>query len=309
MDSPLLAALRARLGDGCAASFRLANEDLLALTRADVFGEAGLDPEVVAEERALAMTGHTWAVKYNRSLSARIDGYVALGEACGWEYPWPTVAILGLVQVTSGLLRARVYGLAGALADRLGRPRWSRLGDVSEDILRRTNRGIFADSVPTVLRALRARELVRDGRRDLADALLAGHAALAYDAESRSLGRAIFDGLALADARARFSALAATTLVHFGREQAIFTYQMGARAADRVRRKALPRAASLPAPAIVKGKLRFRPYPLPDDFDLRDHEPRVAVFGRAFVTSVTGSPADYAIATAWVRSRFGKRRR
>lgn len=146
MQSPLLAALRARLGDAATQSFRLAN----------------------------ATAAHAWVTKYNRSLSARIDGYIALGDACAWEYPWPTVVI--------------------------------------------------------------------------------------------------FDGLALGDARARFTALAATTLAHFGREQAIFTYQMGTRAADRARRGALPRATSLPAPAIVDGELRFRPYPLPAGFDLRDRD-------------------------------------
>jgi hypothetical protein len=307
MTSPLLRALRARLNDAAAPSFRLANDDLIALTRADVFGDTGLDAAVVAEERALATTAHAWVTKHNRSLAARIAGYVALGDACAWLYPWPTVAILGLVQVSSGLARARLYGLAGMVAERLGRPRLARLGDVSEDVLRRTNRGIFADSVPTVLRALRARELARDGRGALADAVVRGDAALALDDESQALCRAIADGLAIGDARERFAALAATTLSHFGREQAIFTYQMGARAADAGRRKPLGAVATLPAPAIVNGSLRFTAYPLPPGFDIRDHAPRVAVFGRAFVTSVTRSAQDYAIATAWVRARFGRR--
>jgi len=55
---------------------------------------------------------------------------------------------------------------------------------------------------------------------------------------------------------------------------------------------------------VVRSKLRFVPFALPPGFDLRDHAARVAAFGRAFVASVTASPADHAIATAWVLARF-----
>jgi hypothetical protein len=53
------------------------------------------------------------------------------------------------------------------------------------------------------------------------------------------------------------------------------------------------------------GKLVFRSFRLPSGFDLRDHDIRVEAFGRAFVSSVTGSVADYRIAQAWVVGRFG----
>ena len=300
----LIAALRARLADPKASSFQLMGEDLQLLTLDDLraaLADPALPPEVVAEEAALAAESHRWLRKYNRSLYGRVAGYLELGKRCEFRYPWPVVASLGIVQVISGMDRARLYGLAGRIAARLGKDWYEKLGDGSEDVLRRTNRGIFADSVPTVLRALRAEELARDGKPALADALIEGRGALLWDEESRTLCRAIFDGLAIADAAARFRALSATTLRHFSREQAIFTHHI----ASKNRTRKLPAAKSLPAPVIANGKLAFKPFPLPPGFDIRDHAARVDVFGRAFVTSVTGSLADYRIATAWVRARFG----
>ncbi|MGN6110339.1 MAG: hypothetical protein ACTHU0_34870 [Kofleriaceae bacterium] len=70
-------------------------------------------------------------------------------------------------------------------------------------------------------------------------------------------------------------------------------------------RRKLPAARALPAPVIERGALVFRPFALPAGFDLRDHDARVELFGRAFVTSVTRSRADYGIAKSWVVAQFG----
>ena len=306
----LIDALRARLGDPTAASYQLMGEALQLLTLDDLRTAvaaheaalpAALRAELLAEEAALAAESHRWLAKYNRSLYGRIAGYLELGRRIEFRYPWPIVAILGIVQVIGGMDRARVYGLAGRLASRFGYDTLEKLGDGSEDVLRRTNRGIFADSVPTVLRALRAEELVRAGRPALASALVDGAAAVVWDEESRALCRALGDGLALGDELARFRALSATTLRHFAREQAIFTHHI----ASRRRTRKLPVAKAVPAPVIERGALVFRPYALPPGFDFRDHDTRVAAFGRAFVASITGSLADYRVATAWVVRRFG----
>jgi hypothetical protein len=40
---------------------------------------------------------------------------------------------------------------------------------------------------------------------------------------------------------------------------------------------------------------------------MRDHDARVEAFARAFVASMTGSPADYRIARDWVLARFDQR--
>ncbi len=305
----LIDELRRRLGDSGASSFQLMGEGLQLITVEDLRSAvaahdaaipAGLRAELLAEETALAAESHRWLAKYNRSLYGRIAGYLVIGEQMAWRYPWPVVAVLGLVQVIGGMDRARIYGLAGRLASRFGYDTLEKLGDGSEDVLRRTNRGIFADSVPTVLRALRAEALIIEGKHDLADALIEGTAAVLWDAESRELCRAIVDGLVMTDEALRFRALATTTLRHFAREQAIFTHHIGS---SRRTRK-LPAAKSLPAPRIVDGELEFRAFPLPPKFDFRDHDTRVEAFGRAFVTAVTGSLTDYRVATEWVRARF-----
>jgi hypothetical protein len=305
----LIDALRARLGDPTAPSFRLMGEDLQVLSLDDVKAavdaqHAAIDPAlreaVLGEERALATEAHGWLRKYNRSMHGRVAGYLELGRRCDFRYPWPVVAILGIVQVMTGMDRARLYGLAGRLASRFGYAFFEQLGDASEDILRRTNRGIFADSVPTVLRALRAEQLRAAGNAALAEALIEGHGAVLWDAESAALCRAIVDGLAITDEPTRFRALSAATLRHFDREQAIFTHHISSRS----KRRKLPSAKTIPAPVVDGGKLVFRAFRLPPAFDLRDHDVRVDAFGRAFVTSVTGSPADYRIAKDWVVARF-----
>jgi hypothetical protein len=306
----LIDALRLRLGAPTAASFQLMGEDLQLLTLEDLGAAVAaqeaaipddLRADVLAEERALAAESHRWLKKFNRSLYGRIAGYLALGKRLDFRYPWPVVAILGIVQVIGGMDRARVYGLAGRLASRFGYDSIEKLGDGSEDVLRRTNRGIFADSVPTVLRALRAIDLHREDKSDVAEALIEGHGALLWDEESRVLCRGLVDGLQLGDEAAGFRALAAVTQQHFAREQAIFTHHI----ASRTRTRKLPATKAVPAPVIERSRLAFRPYALPAGFDLRDHDARVDAFGRAFVSAVTGSLADYRVATAWVTRRFG----
>ncbi|MDX2094124.1 MAG: hypothetical protein SFX73_40210 [Kofleriaceae bacterium] len=305
----LIDVLRTRLGNPNAASFQLMGEDLQALTVEDlrIAAEAqdaaipeDLRADLMAEEAELAAESHRWLTKYNRSLYGRIAGYVALGKRAEQRYPWPVVAVLGIVQVLGGMDRARVYGLAGRLAAKLGFDRLERLGDGTEDVLRRTNRGIFADSVPTVLRALRAKTLRDEGRDDIAEALIDGSGAVLWDAESRALCRAIADGLGIADDEKRFRALADTTLRHFAREQAIFTHHI----ASRSRSRKLPRIKSIPAPVIERGKVVYKPFALPTGFDLRDHVTRVDSFGRAFVSSVTQTLAEYRVAVAWVEREF-----
>jgi hypothetical protein len=305
----LIDALRTRLEDPGTSSFRLMGEDLQLLTldelRAAVTEQVAvispaLRDELLGEERALATQAHTWLRKYNRSMHTRIAGYLELGRSCAFRYPWPVVAVLGLVQVRTGLDRVRLFGLAGRIASRLGFVSLEQLGDASEDILRRTNRGIFADSVPTVLRAMRADALRREGKAALADALIEGQAAVLWDVESAALCRAIADGLGIDDETERFRALAATTLRHFHREQSIFTHHIAARG----KLHKLPAVKTMRAPTIHRGKLEFRPFKLPPAFDLRDHALRVEVLGGAFVRSVTSAPSDYQIAKDWVLAHF-----
>ncbi len=293
-------------------SFRVMGEDLQALTfeqlaaavRRQEATIAMVPPDVYAavlvEEQALAADAYAMLRRFNRSMHARVAGYLELGRRCDFRYPWMVVAVLGIVQVMGGLDRARLYGLAGRVASRLGYGFLEQLGDASEDILRRTNRGIFADSVPTVLRAIRAAEL-RATAPAVADALIDGTAAVVYDTESAALCRSITAGLVEPDAVASFHALSATTVQHFAREQAIFTHHIASKSA----RRKLPAATSIPAPVVRRGKLSFRPFALPDGFDLRDHATRVEQFGRAFVASVTSSPSDYRIARDHVLTRFG----
>lgn len=334
----LIDALRARLGEPDAPSFRLMGEDLALLTADDVLDAleqqmSAIPPELrselLVEEASLAAEAHRWLARYNRSLYGRIAGYVELGERVQFRYPWPVVAILGIVQVLGGMDRARAYGLVGRAAARVGAlvsragvlasrivPRldaiatdavekldsYERLGDGSEDVLRRTNRGIFADSVPLVLRALRAEELWRAGRPELAGGLLEGAAAVLWDSDCTALCTALTEGLVIDDPTERFRALSLVTIAHFSREQQIFTHHI----ASKSRRK-LPSAKSVPAPVIEGGHLVWRPFPLPEGFDFRDHDARVEQFSRAFVMSVTGSPGEYGIALDYVKNRFGRR--
>jgi len=316
----LIDALRRRLGDPEAQSFQLAGEDLIALTGGDLVEAARAWQEalgrVPAEQRGrveaeltgLQQEAHLFLRKHNRSVHARVAGYVELGRRCRFAYPWPVVAILGIEQVMKGMRQNRLYGLVGEAARRVGGRALVELIDGSDDVLRRTNRGIFADSVPTVMLALRADALRRGGAAALAGALLDGPLPPTFDEECRALARALYDGLAIGDGAARFAALARLTARHFAREQAIFTHQIGP-APSRPQPAMLRRLTTIravPAPVVVDGQVRLAPFALPSGFDVRDHAARVSLFGRAFVDSITGSVADYRVAVAHVVARWGR---
>ncbi len=318
----LIDALRRRLGDPEAQSFQLAGEDLIALTGADLADAARAWQEALArvpaqhrarvdkELTALQHEAHRFLRKHNRSVHARLAGYVEIGRRCRFAYPWPVVAILGIEQVMTGMRHNRVYGMVGEAARRVG---WRALGELvdgSDDVLRRTNRGIFADSLPTVMLALRADALRRGGEAALAGALLDGPLPPTFDDECRALARALYEGLAIDDAEARFATLARLTLRHFAREQAIFTHQIGpppSRPQPAVLRR-LTAIRAVPAPVVVGGRVQLSPFALPAGFDMRDHAARVASFGRAFVDSITGSIADYRVAVAHVVAHWGRPR-
>lgn len=319
----LVDALRRRLGED-AGSFQLAGEGLAALAGADLVGAAqdyearladavpaSLHRDFLAAQAAHAEEAYAWLARHNRSLGARVRGYLALGERTAWAYPWPVVAILGLNEVRSGIGRTRVWGLVGGLAARLGVRALAAVADLSEDVLRRTNRAIFADSVPTVLYALRCLGLRQRGEAALCDALLAGPLPPAMDEVCRELMRALVELLARPASSARFAELAALTLRHFDREQSIFTHHLGRAGSTRAPTwlGRLMSARSIEAPAIARAEGRralvFRRVALPTGFELRDHAARVRVFGAAYVQSVTGDEDDYLAARDWVRARFG----
>jgi hypothetical protein len=317
----LVDALRRRLGDPDAQSFQLLGEDLSALTGEDLMDAArawqvalervtpALRARVSDELTTLQRDAHRFLRKYNRSVHARLAGYVEIGRRCRWAYPWPVVAMLGIEQVLTGMRHNRLYGLVGEAARRLGWAALDQLSDGSEDVLRRTNRGIFADSLPTVLLALRAHALREAGEAAVAEALLDGPLPPTFDEECRALARALYDGLGVRDATERFGALSRLTTRHFAREQAIFSYQIGpppSRAQPRVIRRLLAIRA-VPAPVIADGRVTLAPFALPAGFDLRDHAARVALFGRAFVDSVTRSVDDYRSAAAHVTARYGRK--
>ncbi len=322
LATSLIDALRRRLGDDRAQSFQLFGEDLLALTGGDLADAAaawgaalervpvGLRARVEEELTTLQAGAHRFVRKYNRSVHARLAGYVEIGRRCRFVYPWPVVAILGIEQVMEGMRQNRVYGLVGEAARRLGWRALAQLADGSEDVLRRTNRGIFADSLPTVLLALRADELRRAGQGELAAALVDGPLPPTFDEECRALARALFDGLAIADPAARFATLAQLTARHFAREQAIFTHQIGP-PSSRPQPWALRRLLAIravPAPVVDGRRVRLAPFPLPRGFDMRDHDARVALFGRAFVDSITRTADEYRVAVAHVVARWGRPR-
>ncbi|MGZ3441457.1 MAG: hypothetical protein ACXVDD_18185 [Polyangia bacterium] len=316
----LIDALRRRLDDPEAQSFQLFGEDLIALTGGDLVDAAQKWQAALArvpaahrarveeELTALQREAHRFLRKYNRSVHARLAGYVEIGRRCRFAYPWPVVAILGIEQVMEGMRHNRVYGIVGEAARRLGWRALAQLTDGSEDVLRRTNRGIFADSLPTVLLALRADELRRGGEAELAAALLDGPLPPTFDEECRALARALYDGLGIADGRERFATLSRLTARHFAREQAIFTHQIGppsARPQPAVLKRLLAIRA-VPAPVVDGGRVRLASFALPRGFDLRDHAARVSLFGRAFVDAITGSVDDYRVAAAHVVGRWGR---
>jgi hypothetical protein len=316
----LIDVLRRRLGDPDAQSFQLSGEDLIALTGEDLAEaarewQAALErvpaayrARVADELAALQAKAHRFVRKYNRSVHARVAGYVELGRACRFAYPWPVVAILGIEQVMEGMRQNHFYGLVGEAVKRLGWRALAQLTDGSEDVLRRTNRGIFADSVPTVLLGIHADALRSAGEIAVADALLDGPLPPTFDGECRTLARALYDGLAIAEPNRRFETLARLTSTHFGREQAIFTHQIGpppSRPQPAILRRLLAIRA-LPAPVIAGGRVRLAPFALPAGFDLRDHATRVDALGRAFVDPVIANVDDYCVAVDHVVARWGR---
>jgi hypothetical protein len=344
----LVEELRSLLGDESARSHQLLGEDLALLPGAAVAraGEAyalalerSVAPALRAgferEQAALLGEAHAMLRRWNRSLHGRVRGYLELARRCRFAYPWPVAAILGICQVLEGMARSRLYGLAGAVAEKLGvrarealGPGLAKVGEIvtrasragalglladgGDDALRRTNRGIFADSVPTVLWGLRAGALRAAGDDALAGALLDGPLPPVFDGECRALAAGLAAGLAGAAGPDRFAALAALTRRHFAREQAIFTHHLGAlptRPEPWLWRRAAALRA-LPAPVVERGRggarLVFRPFRLPDGFDLRAHAPRVAALTAAFIDPVVASPASYRVAAEYVVERFGR---
>lgn len=323
--------LRAALRDPSARSFQLLGDDVLALTGADLRAAAAayeaaleplpaeLRPRFEAEQAAAAAEAHTFVRAHNTSIHGRIGGYLELARRTAFELPWPIVAVLGLCQVLEGIVRYKVYGIAGELAGSAGYTRLRRLTASVDDVLLRTNRLIFADSAPAVLYAVRATGLRRGGDPALADALLEGPLPPTMDEGSRALVCALAAAFEQRDGAARFAALSQLTLAQFEREQAVFTSQMGRSLSPPSGRGPLARLLALraiQAPVIVPGSgkgrgaraLVFRPYRLPEGFDMADHPLRVREFGRAFVTAVTGSVADYLTAAAYVVRRFAPHR-
>ncbi|MCA9524326.1 MAG: hypothetical protein KC609_25335 [Myxococcales bacterium] len=316
--------LRAR-GDELtdASSFRLEGDELWRLTgeemaRAGTAWRERLSTSVpkahrerfLVEQRGFADEAQRFLGRYNSSVSRRVKGYVELGRRCRFEYPWPVVAILGICQVLEGVHKTYLYGLAARL---FRGSALDRLADETHDVLRRTNRGIFSDSVPTLLYALRLHRLRLAGESDLADSLRDGPLPPLMDEESRALISGLYAGLAIPDATERFRCLADLTLRHFGREQAIFSHHLGPpsiRAPKGSSFQRLVELRSVPAPMVERGvlrrRVRFRPYALPPGFDIRDHAARVASFGDAFVRSVTAEAVDYQAAVDYVLRRFGE---
>ena len=324
----LINPLRQLLSKPEAQSFQLLGEDLVLLSGAKLrqavaIYEAELARTVPSSIRPLfedeqaefLSEAHTWLKRFNQTIHTRIRGYLALGRLCNFEYPWPTIAVLGICEVLERITRARVYGLVGKVARHL-----VRYGEIEElasqidDILLRTNRSIFADSVPTVLMALRCHNHRSQGADDLAEALLSGPLTPLMDEESRELCRGLYQALAVDESQERFSQLVALTLRHFHREQAILTSHLEgtlSQSKESSLANRLMRISSVSAPVIESTsngcQLVFKPYKLPTDFDLKDHGVRVNEFACAFIISVTSKISDYQVAVDYVVRRFGEK--
>jgi hypothetical protein len=306
-------------------SFRLMGEDLVALSpdrlrvlldeydaELELHVPPSLREEVREERTVISREAHELLSRYNTSIHTRVRGYVALGERLDFEYPWPVVAVLGITQVMRTLHTVHLLGLAGSALERFGHTRLTETVERTDDVLKRTNRAIFADSVPTVTFALRCHVLQKEGRRDVAEALLAGPRMLWMDGEALGIATRLYEGLGVEDPDERFRRLSDLTLAHFAREQAILSFHMGVRVSSsptKPRKSWVARMLdpkSVYAPRIRKHALELAPFPLPDGFQMKDHERRVEVFGEAFVKSITRTRHEYEIARDWVMGRFGK---
>ncbi|MBX3130022.1 MAG: hypothetical protein KF718_25115 [Polyangiaceae bacterium] len=299
-------------------SFRFFGEDLIVLTPDRLALAAreheraleetvppSLRTELIATQRQALSEAHGFVVRYGASIHTRIRGYIELGRRVDFDYPWPVVAILGLSEVLRSLGRVHALGALGLSLSRLGLDSLSERIERVDDVLRRTNRAIFMDSVPTVLYALHCRSLELAGRSELAQLLLAGPCPVVMDAEARSIARGLVSALGIDDRGARFAALRELTLRHFAREQAVFSHHLGRRRRPPTSLERLLGQRHVVAPRVARGRLVFRRYPLPSGFDLLDHDARVRVFGDAYVRSVTASPEDYALASRWVLREYG----
>ncbi len=306
-------------------SFRVYGEDLIVMTpdrlaRAASRHQQELEKRVpqslreplIRAQRDVLTQAHTFVVRYGASIHTRIRGYLVLGERMKFEYPWPVVAVLGLHEVLRSLVRVHGLGVVAFGLARVGIPALSERIERVDDVLRRTNRGIFLDSVPTVLYALHALELERAGESAVSRLMLEGSCPIVMDEHALGLARSLVAGLRMEDPETRFAALAELTLVHFAREQAVFSHHLGARRAPVGRLERLLSARHIVAPRVEgrpgERRLVFRPSPLPAGFDLLDHDARVRVFGEAFVSSVTRSREDYRVAQRWVTDHYGRRK-
>src|SRR5688500_9343009 len=142
---PLSDALLRAMQKDDASSFRLGGDGLWVLTGADLRAAAreydaalallppSLRPRVEEEQASFAVVAHRWLCTYNHSLEDRLRGYVAMGRALGFEYPWPVVAVLGVLQVKGGVRRSEAIRLAGAAV-----PALADIGDWMQDVFRRT---------------------------------------------------------------------------------------------------------------------------------------------------------------------------
>ena len=175
----LIDALRRRLGDAGAQSFQLFGEELLALSGADLAEAAAAWQAALARVRAaqrarveaeltsLQREALAFVRKYNRSVHGRLGRLRRDREAlplrlsvAGGGHPRHRAGDGGDARRTAstGSSARRRGAWAGAAS--------AELTDGSEDVLRRTNRGIFADSLPTVLLgAARRRAAPRRRRR------------------------------------------------------------------------------------------------------------------------------------------------
>jgi hypothetical protein len=313
---PLTDALRRSLEPADTSSFRLSSDELWLVTGADLKKAADeyeqsmgrvkpdLRKRLAEEHLELATACWKWLRRFNISLEERLAGYSAMGRAFGWEYPWPAVAVLSMMTLRRGLRQSEALRLGGLAA----RP-VLEVGDWIQDVLRRCNRGMFADGIPTALWALRCHGLRQAGEGMVADALLDGPLPLAMDEECRSVMRNLDASLKLESAAERFTALTQMTAKQLDREQAVVTAHLGAMRNGRNPswepwRVRFTRMKKVEAPVIRGGKVAFETFALPKDFELRNHGQRTEVFGQAFLKPLTGSIADFQIAVAEVARRF-----